>query len=275
MLKSPVSYQGAKQRIAGQLIDIMQPTGLFYDLCCGSGAVSLELVNRGYDPRLIRMVDAGPWGLFWESIGRGTFLPSMMEYWCNQVPTDRGEIKEFMEALSKQPADYTTVPYVFLLLQAGSFGGKAIWIKDGRWQNCSCRSYWQPTATSSRRSPVNPMMPMPETLYRRVCEVASAMRCVQGGCVRVEDMVANVGPDATVYIDPPYDETTGYGHTLDVEAIIAQINAVTYVSEGRPVYGATKSFVMSAGRAKGGISGERKTANQEWLSVFEPTQKVA
>lgn len=268
-LVPPVSYQGAKQRIAKSLLDIMQPTGLFYDLCCGSGSVSIELVNRGYNPSNIRMVDAGPWGLFWEAVGRGDFLLYQMEYLCNQVPKDRGEIKNFMEYLSRQPVDSNAV-YVFLLLQAASFGGKAIYIKDGRWRNCSFRSFWQPTTTSSRRSPVNPMMPMPETLYTRVCKLVSTMQGVGGGCVRVEHMAANIGEDATVYIDPPYDETTGYGYTFNLQTALRDIKSQVYVSEGKPISGANRQILISAGRTKGGINGERKKANEEWLSLFEP-----
>lgn len=263
-----VSYQGAKQRIAGKLLDIMRPSGVFYDLCCGSGSVSIELVNRGYDPHLIRMVDAGPWGLVWNAIARGEFHLYMMQYWCNQVPEKREKVSEFLLELSRQPVDYPNAPYVFLLLQAGSFGGKAIWIKDGRWQNCSFRAFWQPTATSKRRSPVNPMMPMPATLYTRLCDIVSRMDGICADCVLVEHMAAKIGSDATVYIDPQYNGTTGYGHSLNIDAVVSQIHATTFVSEGRALPGASTSHCISAGRAKGGISGTRRIANEEWLSVF-------
>jgi site-specific DNA-adenine methylase len=264
-MQPPVTYQGAKQRIAKQIVDAMDCSDCpkFFDLCCGSGAISLEMVFRGwFEPTQITMVDAGPWGLFWEAVGRSQFQLYMMEYWCNQVPTDRAQIKEFMEHLSKQPVDQNA-PYVFLLLQAASFGGKAIWIKDGRWQNCSFRSYWQPTATSSRRSPVNPMMPMPETLYSRVCEIVSAMDGVNGICGKVESVCPP--HDSLVYIDPDYEGTTGYGHSLDVREYSKRLRARHYISEGKPL--SQDAVLISSGRSKGGISGERQvSANQEWLS---------
>ena len=45
----------------------------FYDLCCGSGAVTIELLNRGIPPNKIVMCDISSWGVFWKSVGEGTF----------------------------------------------------------------------------------------------------------------------------------------------------------------------------------------------------------
>jgi site-specific DNA-adenine methylase len=52
MIIAPVSYQGGKQRISKKIIDIINPSfdNSFYDLCCGSGSISIELINRGFDP---------------------------------------------------------------------------------------------------------------------------------------------------------------------------------------------------------------------------------
>ena len=62
MLRVPCSYQGGKQRIAAQIVDHLidaapDSSSHFYDLCCGSGAVSIELVNRGIEPSRITMLD--------------------------------------------------------------------------------------------------------------------------------------------------------------------------------------------------------------------------
>ena len=59
-LKVPCSYQGGKQRIAPQIVDNLieasnSSNSFFYDLCCGSGAISIELVNRGIDLSLIHI----------------------------------------------------------------------------------------------------------------------------------------------------------------------------------------------------------------------------
>ena len=67
-LEIPCSYQGGKQRLAKQIVDIFYAENeinddtKFYDLCCGSGAVSLELINRGFNPNNIIMIDNGCFG---------------------------------------------------------------------------------------------------------------------------------------------------------------------------------------------------------------------
>ena len=77
-MRVPCAYQGGKQRVATQVVDLLldaapSPDSQFYDLCCGSGAVSIELVNRGVDPSRICMLDISSWGSFWSAIGSGTF----------------------------------------------------------------------------------------------------------------------------------------------------------------------------------------------------------
>ena len=71
------------------------------------------------------------------------------------MPTDPRGIKGFLEELSRQPASID-LRQVFTLLQAGSVGGKTIWIADDRWRNTTFRSYWEPTATSSGRFACKP-----------------------------------------------------------------------------------------------------------------------
>lgn len=111
----------------------------FYDLCCGCGAISIELVNRGRDPKSITMLDKGPWGLFWEAVGQGSFDLDRFEHYCREVPKP-AKIAQYMKELASQPAGYDTL-YVYLLLQAAAFGGKAVWITNDRWMNTSFRNY--------------------------------------------------------------------------------------------------------------------------------------
>jgi site-specific DNA-adenine methylase len=61
-LTIPCAYQGGKQRIAKPIVSIIKQyikddNTQFYDLCCGSGAVSIELVNQGFNPANIHMVE--------------------------------------------------------------------------------------------------------------------------------------------------------------------------------------------------------------------------
>jgi hypothetical protein len=265
-----VTYQGAKARIAPAICARLDRSGcpLFYDLCCGTGSVAIEMVNQGfYAPHQIVMVDSGPWGLFWKTIGEGVFVLERFRRHLDAIPKDRSQIREHLIELAKQPVNSDAV-YIFLILQAGAFGGKAVFFDESdqfrRWANCTFRDYWQPTATSNRRSPVNPMMPMPDTLFERVGKLVNGMAAVKG-LHQYAEFVRPPG-NALVYIDPPYEGTTGYGDTIDIPAYIGRLRARCYVSEGRAL--SPNAVCISTGRCKGGISGERKKANEEWLSPF-------
>ncbi len=266
-----VSYQGAKQRIAPAICARLNRSGCpyFFDLCCGTGSIAIEMVNQGhYAPAQITMVDSGPWGVFWKAVGSGSFSMQDFKYHIQNIPRDRKLIREHLQRLSKEPAG-ADAAYIFLILQAGAFGGKAIFFNEGdyvrRWDNCTFRDYWQPTTTSSRRSPVNPMMPMPDTLFERVGKIVSGMFGVKG----LHQYVEFVRPpsDALVYIDPPYEGTTGYGDGLNVTEYVSRQKARCYVSEGKAL--SQDAVCISTGRTKGGISGKRTKANEEWLSCFK------
>jgi predicted RNA methylase len=259
-----VTYQGGKQRLAGSLLDVMKvpQERRFVDLCCGTGALSLALVARGHEPEQIVMVDRGPFGLVWADIARGSFSLERLRAYCDAVPTDLRAVKSHMLGLASRPADADT-SYVFLLLQAASFGGKAIWIEGDRWVHHGFRDYWIPTATSSRRSPVNPMMPMPPTLYDRAAEIVPKMRGIEAHCADVASFAPR--SDDVIYLDPPYGDTTAYGYTVDVPALVRRLGSC-WVSEGAAL--SAHSIQVSTGRAKGGISGKRTSVNEEWLSRF-------
>jgi site-specific DNA-adenine methylase len=266
--KAPVAYQGGKTRLAADIIDYMAPAlkeaNVFYDLCCGCGAVSIELVSRGFDPHDVYMIDTGPFGIVWQYIGEGHFSLGVFKSYIDAIPKDRAKIKGFMDELSKQPASIDT-PYVYLLLQASTFGGKALWIENGGWSINSFRSYWMPTETSNRRSPVNPMMPLPATLYERLGHLCEGMQGVHAQCADCQE--AKPGSDGVVYIDPPYAGTAGYGSpAFDVVKFAQSLIVPCYVSEGRAL--TDRTWCLSKNMKKGGMSGSRATANEEWLSRF-------
>ncbi|MCA9069739.1 MAG: hypothetical protein KDA84_12490 [Planctomycetaceae bacterium] len=269
-MKAPATYQGGKSRLAKQIADTFNFKGRdsFWDVCCGSGAISLEMVNRGlFAPGEITMIDAGPWGLLWKSVGEGTFRMRRFKYFLLNIPENPREIKDHLKALSKEPCKPDDIPYVFLILQAGSFGGTAIGYDDD-WKTGGFRSYWTPTETSKRRSPVNPMMPMPDTLEERMGEIVAGMRGVKAMCCDAMLFMPKGTP--LIYIDPPYADTAGYQHNLDVmkyvEAVKESCNdPQIYISEGKPFPGI--NWCLSKGRAKGGMNGNRVNANQEWLTL--------
>ena len=273
----PVTYQGGKGRLAAQIVETIgiPIAGRFYDLCCGSGAISVAAVERGQDPRRVTMVDLSPWGLFWKAIGDGSFSVEEFERVCSSVPTDPKRIKSHIEALYRAPVRAAMQVYDFLLLQAASLGGGAVWIDGSRWRGGGFRDYWLPTETSSRRSHVNPMMPMPESIVERVRVLAKRMRGVEGTCADIGQpgfSVPYVRGDVA-YIDPPYVGTSKYGYKVDAVAIASSLRIPCWVSEGRAL--SSEALCLSTGRAKGGMTGNRKRApNEEWLSAFG-TQKRA
>ena len=175
-----------------------------------------------------------------------------------------------MEDLSNIEYSYVgEVTQEYLLLQASSFGGKQIYDQGNKFGNTSFRSYWLPTETSSRRSPVNPMMPMPNTLLKRVVSIVDNMQAIKATHAYAEyiDFSKIVSDkELVVYIDPPYKGTTGYKDDIDLQKIINNakaVDATVYVSE---YYNLSDNFMILSETTKGGISGNRKGNMTEYLS---------
>lgn len=281
-LYAPCTYQGGKQRVANEIVDYIIAHDLIYpsengtkiyDLCCGSGAVSVEFLNRGVDPSNIVMCDISSWGKFWKSIGDGTFSLELFDWYCSQVPTDKALIQSFLQELSKSNADEDE-EYKYILLQSGSFGGKQIWKNGNKWMNTSFRSYWQPTETSRRRSPVNPMQPSIEALQERVHLLAKhgvGLNVIHADVTTVLDTIKlDDAMFRVIYIDPPYSGTSGYAFSFDLHSLLSNLFDHTlspiYVSEKKSL--SDECIQLQFNGAKGGISGKKSHKNEEWLSVF-------
>lgn len=284
ILEIPCSYQGGKQRLAKQIVDIfykennINDNTKFFDLCCGSGAISLEFINRGFNPNNITMIDNGCFGQFWQDIVNGEFDLDIFKREIEKLP-NLENIQSYLKKLSDLPVDEDKMVYHYLLLQAGAFGSKQIWIENDRWKNNTFRSYWLPTETSNRRSPVNPMMPMPNTLYNRVeaiveqlsGSIIASRESVFDAVYRIDEERNRGNKNIIIYIDPPYANTTGYKETFDIYSLEGQIWSTSpiYISEGYKMQGASESYLLSVGRAKGNISGEaKKKPTEEWLNRF-------
>lgn len=279
-LVPPCAYQGGKQRLASQIIDKILTDNpylldednntLFYDLCCGSGAVSIEMINRGVNPLKIIMIDASPWGLFYKMIGDGIFSPDIFKFYIDDIPKDIIKIKDYAKEMIKQPANdelFNNMVYKFLILQACAFGSSATWVENNKWKKAGgLRNYWLPTKTSNRKSPVNPMMPMPNTLLQRVENICYKMDSIKGYYNNVNDV--KIEKNAILYIDPPYNKTCKYGYDFDYMKFISNYkNNKIYLSEGRQLL--DNAICLSKGRTKGGINGNKnKKSNEEWLNIF-------
>ena len=277
-LVPPCSYQGGKQRLAKKIVDIIfeqneiNEDTKFYDLCCGSGAITLELINRGIHPSNITMVDSGVYGTFWNSVANDEFDMNIFKQEIDKLPSV-DKIQSYLQRLSNLSVNKDLLEYHYLLLQSGSFGSKQIWVENDKWKNNSFRSYWTPTETSNRRSPVNPMMPMPNTLFDRVKNIVDYMAgSINAINLDISKIEWHFDKNSIVYIDPPYKNTTGYGFNFDYEEFIinnwAYVNI--YVSEGYKMDNVEDAILLSKGRAKGSISGDiKKKPTEEWLNIFK------
>lgn len=279
-LISPCTYQGGKQRLAAQIVSHLLSLPIteetqFYDLCCGSGAVTLALIQQGIHPKNIHMVDSGGFGWFWETLAHGSFDIKIFKEELDKLPSI-DKIQKYLQELSLQPIHKTLGVYHYLMLQAGAFGGKQIGIKNSYWTNTSFRNYWLPTPTSNRRSPVNPMMPLPTTLYERVDRLVHFFEDKQlhAYYMSIDTFITEIGfkTDCIIYMDPPYQNTTRYENKVDY---IAFLNTYRnqypiFISEGIPLAD-MESYLLSTSRKKGNISGAiKKASTLEYLNKSIP-----
>lgn len=289
-IETPCSYQGGKQRLASQIVDIMladnekifgnTDKAHFYDICCGSGAVSVEMMNRGMKRENIYMVDISPWGTFWKMIGNETFDIKLFRDFIDTIPRDITKIKQYAVDIISQPVNKDMMIYHFLFLQACAFGSTATWVDGDKWCKAGgLRDYWLPTKTSNRRSPVNPMMPMPESLYNRVEIIYEEGKGIHGFDMDVFDFLfildeewdEKKNRDLIIYIDPPYQNTQQYGYSFNIDELESRIwnNSPIYISEGIQMERAKESILLSSGRTKGNINGSaKKKPVEEWLNKF-------
>lgn len=276
VLKPMFAYQGGKTKLADKIYnEITSRCGkdvTFVDVCCGGGSVSVEFINNGLHPENIYMFDSGAIGAFWQQVSECAFDLDYFEYIIHKIPSDLENIKGFMEDLSKIEYGYVgDVVSEYLLLQASAFGGKQIYDLGCKFSNTSFRGYWKPTETSSRRSPVNPMMPMPSTLLERVKKIVNEMQTIKATHTYAEDIdfsKIKTDKELVVYIDPPYKGTTGYKDNIDLSLVINNakcVGAKVFVSE---YYNLSEDFVILSDTTKGGISGDRKGSMVEYLSIL-------
>lgn len=276
----PCSYQGGKQKLASKIVDIIfsqneiDENTKFYDLCCGSGAVTLELINRGIHPSNITMVDYSDYGLFWNMIANDEFELNNFKKIVDKIPDKPNRKQYLLDKVSQY--DEENKVYDYLILQSGSFGGKALWSDNGKWCHHGFRDYWMPTETSVRRSPCNPTQPEPSVMYDRLKDIVDMC----GGNVRalhmdVRDFIKkeDFSSNSIIYVDPEYKGTTGYktdSNKLDVIKDIVDIidNKIPiYISECNVL--SDKYEFITNGKSKGNITGVVKSKRKDdLLNIF-------
>lgn len=116
---------------------------------------------------------------------------------AQDAPEDIKAVPAFLTALRDEiPPDHPLAPYVFLLMQAGSFGGKPIYDRGGRWVTYGFNNdHW---------------MPPPREVFRRLDAIVRRALGVCGIRARVEDVQVS----GCAYFDPPYIDTATYGQDI-------------------------------------------------------------
>lgn len=273
------TYQGGKQRIAKDIVDVISSNDMIYgrkiyDLCCGSGALSMEFIRRGVAARDIVMLDKSNWGDVFRRIGRQEVkTDEMYLYYDRTIPKEKCEIKEYAKKVAYNEVNEATKEYDFLMLQACSFGGCAVWDEDGKWKKIGgWRDYWIPKEGMSRKSPCNPMMPMWETIVKRIEALQVEMSGVVGIREDINSIIDKIEEGSIVYIDPPYNDKQGYGYQIkNMEEVICKLRrkSVVYVSESCKISTANDTWNISKERTKGNINGKSVNRIEEWLNRFE------
>lgn len=127
------------------------------------------------------------------------------------------------------------------------------------------------------------MMPMPDSLYKRMKLLCNKANRINGYYTDVFDFIyildeewdVKKNKNIIIYIDPPYQNTQQYGYTFTTYELERQIwnNVPIYISEGIEMQGAKKTYLLSEGRTKGNINGKtNKKPVEEWLNKFEYRQ---
>lgn len=238
-------------------------------------ALAAVLASEGYtgSPARALLVDPGPFGLVHSCNLRDVAIA--LEDMA-APSTDPGLLYAGLHGHSVH-SDPPRAAAEFMLLQRLAFSGKAVqWQSDGRamrWRSPGLNitsAYGLPA--TDKFGAVRPQLPgLPDHL--RGLSAAAAGR-VTGVCAAFRrDMVLNCRR-AVVYIDPPYEGTSGYGdeypreQVLDDATYLRAAGHLVVVSEAVPldVHGA--DHVQLAGPS--GSGSPFKSKKPEWLTILRP-----
>jgi 16S rRNA G966 N2-methylase RsmD len=250
-LKVCCTYQGNKWKLKEKILEIIQPvkSERFYDLCCGSGAISLELINRGWNPKDITMLDSGPWGIVWESIGKCTLDYDKLYDLASDV------LRNNFDSKILKLANGTISPESFLILQSVSFGGKAIWIENNKFKHHNFIKENTPTIYVTAKKRI-------ENMLEVVQAYLIPLKGINGHCLDISSFKVESGK---VYIDPPYASTLKYGNNFNVLNIISNFKVPCFVSESEPL--GTNAYFLGYRNASR-MNGSNVSRSEEWITAF-------
>lgn len=224
-LTSVTAYQGSKRKYADKIVEYLlahwRKQYEYYDVCCGTGSITLSLIRHGVDPSQITMIDAGLWGLFWESITTDTFNIDVFEDYIKYIPREQQLIKGYLEELA-QESPYINTVQKFILFQSANFGGKYLAIKNDKWYNLNIKKCWFPNEYSKRQNTSGTFTTSPSTMLDRIILI---MIKTKGLTAYRRDAASytHYKRRSLIYVDPDYDGYYHYEHSIDVDNFVRNI----------------------------------------------------
>lgn len=293
-LQPPVLYQGSKYRIAHQLVDqipmlewkVFDTEFEFIDGCCGSGAFTMALLERGIaaEPEQITMVDSGPWGWVWEQVGRGEFPLESLRYMIQGAPRKAEQLQDWLYELAAMPKQIYKQPNLcpnissyytpaFLMLQAGANSSLPVRFQQGlpvnppylRWKHPGFAKHWGPVGYTGQTT----MRPCPRSIYERMVRVCDRMYGVQGKMCDIREVVPPGTCDNSMllYLDPWY-RGFRYGRYFAAKKYVESLHVKTMVSSGENLKhwkGCEDTKLLT--RVKSSYMLPR-VSREEWVSKF-------
>jgi hypothetical protein len=255
--KSLMSYQGSKWRWRFALQSVLEEMGF-----AGS-------------PESVVLRDSGPWAIAIEQLLRPQCREVVVEQLVGMMSTDPRELYNELHKAMVPHQNPRRLATEFLFLQRLSYGGKAVYVKDGCWraQGFNKSNAYGLPATESFGA-VRPMLPaLIRTLERLELEE------VQLDC-RMTDVVYDplwVDGPTLAYIDPPYTDTTPYpgvalprGEVVGLALELHEDGAAVMVSEKEPITELTtlgwKSKRLYTGRKDTSLF---RGKHEEWVTYKE------
>lgn len=237
------AYQGSKRKYADKIVEYLiahwRKQYEYYDVCCGTGSITLALIRHGVDPSQITMIDAGLWGLFWETITTDTFQLEIFEEYCRYIPKEPKLVKGYLQELAQEDPLKNTV-YKFILFQSANFAGKYVAIKNDKWYNLNIKDCWFPTEYSKRQTPSTTFTTSPSTMLDRIILIMIKTKGLTA-IYRNAETYTHYKRRSIMYIDPDYKGHYKYQHSFNVDEFIKERlrdNHFTkiFVSEAQRLY---------------------------------------
>ena len=256
-MKTICSYQGSKSKYSEKIVQLINPKNDSHvvDMCCGSGAITLELLERVDH---VTMIDKGSWGLFWKEIENGFDLDRLRKV-MDRLPSERSLEKDYLLSIAETEADI----YKWVILQAASFGGKEVSIVNGKFTHHGFRPF---KIYNNNGRQYHTIYPNPQELFSRIVSISKIRSRVKA----IVDDVMNYLPEEgdIGYIDPPYTGTTGYTNGFDLHRLVEKWGRNTlFASEGNPLVGAFAVHKLDD-RKKTSLSVKNKNNRSEYVSEF-------